>query len=48
MRRLLWSGSCEFSGAGALAGSVRGIPEVEAPECCLGPRGLASEGGQAR
>jgi hypothetical protein len=48
MKRRHMSGSREFSGAGALAGSVRGGPGLVALACCLGPRGLALEGGQAQ
>lgn len=48
MKRRHGSGRREFSGVGALAGSVRGIPELGAPARCLGPRGLAPEGGRAR
>jgi hypothetical protein len=48
MRSLPWGGSREFSGAGALAGSTQGVPELVASACCLGPRGLASVGAWAR
>jgi hypothetical protein len=37
-------GSRESSGVGAVAGSVREIPELGDLACCPGPRGLAPGG----